>query len=212
MTESALQASKIRLIMQLRRSGVKETSVLSAIESIPRDAFVEPEFSDQSYEDIALPIACEQTISQPTIVALMTQALELHDRHTVLEIGSGSGYQTAILAKLSRRVHSIERHAELSALAQARLEQLKIRNVTFHVGDGTQGWPHAAPFDRVMVTAAAFADAPSALLMQLADDGVMVIPIDQGNGQQTLFKITKEASTFVKTPLGEVRFVPLIAD
>lgn len=212
MTEATLSASKIRLIMQLRRSGVSAVSVLSAIESTPRDWFVEPAFVDQSYEDIALPIACEQTISQPTIVALMTQALQLGDRHTVLEIGSGSGYQTVILAKLSRRVHSIERIDELSMQAQARLEKLKIRNVTFHVGDGSKGWPHAAPFDRIMVTAAAFADAPDALLMQLADDGIMVIPIDQGNGQQTLFRITKEGNTFVKTPLGEVRFVPLIED
>ncbi len=212
MSDAALLASKIRLIMQLRRNGVSDTNVLSAIESVPRDRFVEPEFADKSYEDIALPIACEQTISQPTIVALMTQALDVTDRHMVLEIGSGSGYQTAILAKLSRRVHSIERLPDLSALATERLEQLKLRNVTFHVGDGTQGWPHAAPFDRIMVTAAAFADAPDALLMQLADDGIMVIPIDQGNGQQTLFRITKEGSTFVKTPLGEVRFVPLIED
>ena len=205
-----LQTAKIRLIMQLRRNGIADTRVLSAIETVPREQFVTDPFYDQAYEDRALPIAADQTISQPTIVALMTEALQLSDRHTVLEVGMGSGYQTAVLSKLARRVHTIERIKPLFEQACRQLDTLKIRNVTPHLGDGMQGWPHAAPYDRIMVTAAAFGDVPPALLSQLTEDGILILPIDQGNGSQKLFRITREGETFVKTPLAEVRFVPLL--
>lgn len=204
------QTEKIRLIMQLRRNGVSDASVLSAIESVPREAFVLPAFLDQAYEDIALPIESEQTISQPTIVGLMSQALSLNDRHLVLEVGTGSGYQTAILCQLARRVHSIERHARLHELAASRLDAMRYRNVTLHLGDGTRGWEHAAPYDRIIVTAAAFQDVPPALLAQLREDGIMVIPIDE-RGKQTLYRVHKEGNTFVKSPLCRVQFVPLVA-
>lgn len=209
--DALLQAAKIRLIMQLRRNGIANTRVLSAIETVARELFVADAFHDQAYEDRALPIACDQTISQPTIVALMTEQLQVSDRHIVLEVGMGSGYQTAVLAKLARRVHAIERIKPLYEVACKRLEQLKIRNVTPHLGDGMQGWSHAAPYDRIIVAAAAFGDVPSALLQQLADDGILIIPIETGTGSQRLYRVTKEGDTYVKTPLAEVRFVPLLA-
>lgn len=210
-TTLMLQAAKIRLIMQLRRNGIGDTRVLGAIETVPRERFVTPHFMDQAYEDRALPIEGDQTISQPTIVALMSEQLKVATGHTVLEVGTGSGYQTAVLAKLARRIHSIERIKLLHQCAAARLEAMKIRNITLHLGDGMQGWPHAAPYDRIMVTAAAFGDVPPALLAQLRDDGIMILPIDQGGGVQRLFRVTKEGDTYVKTPLAEVRFVPLLS-
>jgi protein-L-isoaspartate(D-aspartate) O-methyltransferase len=204
------QAQKIRLLMQLRRNGVQDAAVLAAMETVAREAFVPEAFLDQAYEDRALPIDDEQTISQPTIVALMTQALELNERSFVLEVGTGSGYQAAVLAALCRRVHSIERHERLFNVANARFEQMKLRNITTHLGDGSKGWAHAAPYDRIIVTCAAFDDVPPALLAQLADDGVMVIPIET-DGAQTLYRIHKEGVAFVKQPLCDVRFVPLVA-
>lgn len=205
------QADKIRLIMQLRRNGITDARVLSAMESVPRELFVTEAFADQAYEDRALPIEEDQTISQPTIVALMTQSLELSDRSVVLEIGTGSGYQTAILAALCRRVHTIERHEPLYRLARARFERLKLRNVITHLGDGAQGWAHAAPYDRILVTAAAFGEVPPALLAQLRDDGILVLPIEE-NGRQTLYRLHKEGETFVKQSLCRVQFVPLVTE
>ena len=204
------QAQKIRLLMQLRRNGVQDAAVLAAMETVPREAFVPDAFLDQAYEDRALPIDDEQTISQPTIVALMTQALCLNERSFVLEVGTGSGYQAAVLASLCRRVHSIERHERLFKMAGARFDEMKLRNITTHLGDGSAGWPHAAPYDRIIVTCAAFDDVPPALLVQLADDGIMVIPIEV-NGTQTLFRIHKEGEAFVKQPMCDVKFVPLVA-
>lgn len=206
-----LQAEKIRLIMQLRRNGITDTRVLGAVEAVPREAFVSEAFMDQAYADRPLPIENEQTISQPTIVAIMTSELQVGDRHTVLEIGTGSGYQAAILSKLARRVHTIERHEGLHKIACKRFESMGLRNITTHLGDGSKGWPHAAPYDRIMVTAAA-ASLPDTLLAQLSPDGIMVIPLGAEGNVQKLFRITREGETYVKTPISDVRFVPLVEE
>jgi protein-L-isoaspartate(D-aspartate) O-methyltransferase len=204
-----LSAEKIQLIMRLRKIGVSDTKLLGAIENIPREAFVDEAFKSQAYDDNALPIAKEQTISQPSIVALMTQALKLEPRHIVLEIGTGSGYQAAVLSQLCRRVHTIERHKELYEIAGERFEALKLRNITPHLGDGIKGWPHAAPYERIIVTCAA-AEEPPALLEQLADGGVMIIPLGEHVANQELFSITKKGSEYISERLFPVRFVPLV--
>ncbi len=146
---------QIGLIMQLRRRGIRDTAVLRAIERVPREQFIDASFGDHAYHDIALPIECGQTISQPFVVAFMTEKLELDPRHKVLEIGTGSGYQAAVLSHLCRRVYTIERWRELQKLAEKRLAKLRIANVTTIIGDGWLGWPPQAPFDRIIVTAAA---------------------------------------------------------
>ncbi len=203
-------ADRIRLIMRLRSSGITDTGVLSALENTPREFFVPEMFADKAYEDTALPIACTQTISQPSIVGWMTWALELSPRSRVLEIGTGSGYQTAILAKLSRLVYSVERHQALMSEARARLEALGLSNIILRHGDGAKGWKEAAPFDRIMVTAAAAA-VPAALLEQLAPGGVMVLPVGQHAGDQLLLRIRKDLNGEVHTQhLMHVRFVPLV--
>lgn len=210
--EASLHADKIRLLMNLRRSGITNTDVLTAIENVPRERFVEEQFLDRAYEDNALPIAMDQTISQPTVVAEMTQALMVDESHTVLEIGTGSGYQTAVLAKLARRVHTIERHKQLAAVAKARFEAMKLRNITPHVGDGSKGWPHAAPYERILVTAAA-EEVPQELLQQLAIGGVMVIPVGPHVADQHLLRLTRVSEQEVrKETLAPVRFVPLVRD
>lgn len=205
-------SDKIRLVMQLRRNGIADPRILGAMEQVPRELFVPPHFQDRAYDDVALPIARDQTISQPTIVAIMTMELQVTDRHTVLEIGTGSGYQAAILSKLARRVHTIERHRELFTTSSKLFDELRLRNITPHLGDGTMGWPHAAPYERIMVTAAAFQEPPSALLQQLAPNGIMILPIDRGDGTQMLYRITIEGETYVKTPICAVRFVPLVPE
>ncbi|MDJ0514070.1 MAG: protein-L-isoaspartate(D-aspartate) O-methyltransferase [Methyloceanibacter sp.] len=201
--------NQIGLIMQLRRRGIRDADVLRAIERIPRDLFVDPAFSGNAYQDIALPIDCGQTISQPFVVAFMTEKLDLKPIHKVLEIGTGSGYQAAILSQLCRRVYSIERWRELQKAAEARLAQLKITNVTTIIGDGWLGWPPQAPFDRIIVTAAAL-DAPAALLDQLKDGGRMIIPLGETRDTQQLVQIEKTPEGLVETPLLPVRFVPLV--
>ncbi len=207
-----LASEKIRLLMKLRRSGISDTRVLGAIEQVPREAFVEEAFRDRAYEDNALPIAMEQTISMPTIVATMTQALDVQPTQCVLEIGTGSGYQAAILAKLARRVHTIERHKPLADLAAARFESLKLRNITPHVGDGSKGWPHAAPYERIIVTAAADT-IPQRLMAQLAIGGVMIVPVGPHVADQQLLKLTRVAEDEVrKEVLSAVRFVPLVGE
>lgn len=208
--EANLHADKIRLIMRLRKQGINDTRTLGAIEQVPREEFVDAQFLDRAYEDNALPIAMEQTISMPSIVAMMTQALDLQPNHSVLEIGTGSGYQAAILAKLARRVHTIERHKPLAEIARARFEKLKLRNITPHVGDGGKGWPHASPYDRIIVTCAAD-DIPQTLLHQLAVGGVMVVPVGPHVADQQLLKLTRVADDEVrKEVLAPVRFVPLV--
>jgi len=204
------EARKIRLIMELRRSGVTDTRVLSAIERIPREIFVPEPFKDQAYENTALPIKLGQTISQPLVVASMSQALAVGERMKVLEIGTGSGYQAAVLAKLCRRLYTIERHGPLLAGAEEIFKQLRLHNITAIVADGSRGWPEQAPFDRIMVTAAA-EKVPEKLVDQLADGGVMVLPLGAQGGDQDLIRVTKQDGKTREESLFPVRFVPLVA-
>lgn len=199
--------------MHLRNAGVADTDVLSAIERVPRENFIPPTFADRAYEDQALPIGRGQTISQPLVVALMTQALKLNDRDKVLEIGTGSGYQAAILAQMCRRLYTIERHRPLFLEAQAQLEALKLRNVTAICGDGMKGWPGQAPFDKIMITAAAREKPPAALLDQLKIGGILVCPVGTIDSGQMMRRYTKESEdTWAVKELFPVRFVPLLPD
>jgi protein-L-isoaspartate(D-aspartate) O-methyltransferase len=200
---------KIRLLMALRAAGVTDAAVLGALESVPRDMFVPEELSARAWEDTALPIGCGQTISQPLVVAVMTAALAPCDRDRVLEVGTGCGYQAAVLARLVRRVYTIERWPELAGAAAARLEALRVRNVTCLTGDGTAGWPAAAPFDAVIVTAAARHGPPEALMAQLKPGGRMVIPVGPP-GAQMLRLYTKGQGSMEARDLMPVRFVPLV--
>ncbi len=206
----SLQARKIRLIMNLRRAGIADTEVLGAIERVPREMFVPDSFHDQAYEDQALPIAQGQTISQPQVVAMMTEALRVDKTQKVLEIGTGSGYQTAVLAHLARRVYTIERFGSLSNAAEARMQELRLHNVTFRVADGHKGWPEQAPFERIIVTAAAD-EIPPMLIDQLAVDGIMVIPVGADVGEQILVKVIKSKDGIACSHLADVRFVPLVS-
>jgi protein-L-isoaspartate(D-aspartate) O-methyltransferase len=195
----------------LRQRGIRSNNVLRALETVPRSLFVPEELQLHAYADRALPIACGQTISQPFLVAYMTEKLDLNDTHKVLEVGMGSGYQTAVLARVARRVYTIDRYRTLVAAAEARLQALRITNVTSMPGDGTQGWPAQAPFDRIIVTAAAD-QVPKALCEQLAEGGIMLIPIGTPHGEQRLIRIEKGANgAIVEKSLIAVRFVPLIA-
>jgi protein-L-isoaspartate(D-aspartate) O-methyltransferase len=208
--DSPLIGNKLRLIMELRRLGITDQRVLGAIERVPRELFVPATFADQAYENVALPISHGQTVSQPLIVALMSEALELSDRHKVFEIGTGSGYQTAVLAKLCRRVFSIERHRGLLKEAEQRLAELRIHNVTLRFGDGTKGWPEQAPFERIIVTAAA-PELPAILADSLAEGGILVAPVGEDRRDQQLLRIRRGADGFKTEELGPVRFVPLVA-
>jgi len=201
-------ATKIRLIMELRREGISDTRVLAAVERTPRDAFVAAPFKDQAYENVALPISQGQTISQPLVVAYMTQALELGERMKALEIGTGSGYQAAVLARLCRRVYTIERYRSLLDEAEARFRELRLSNVTTRHGDGARGWPELAPFERIIVTAAA-EEAPPALLEQLGEGGVMIVPLG-ARGEQRIVRLRRTAEGIVREDLLPVRFVPLV--
>lgn len=198
--------------MALRRSGVTDTKVLSAIERIPRELFVPDAFQDQAWEDLALPIDLGQTISQPLVVALMTQLLELGDRKRVLEIGTGSGYQAAILSRLCRRVYTVERLRPLQAEAERRFQALGIHNITTRHGDGTKGWPEQAPFERILVTAAGGPEPPKDLTDQLAVGGVMVIPLGGDFREQKVVRIRRTESGLTREDLWPVRFVPLLSD
>lgn len=198
--------------MDLRAKGIYDTDVLSAMETVPREAFIPEHMHDQAYEDRALPIARGQTISQPFVVAFMTQALELNSKMKVLEIGTGSGYQASILSKLCRRVYTIERHKPLLIEAQKLFDTLRLRNITAICGDGMKGWPQQAPFDRIIVTAAAQREIPQALIDQLNIGGIMIIPCG-GIGDQNLVKITKVSEAELKQEkILPVRFVPLLPD
>jgi len=200
---------QIGLIMQLRRRGIRDTGVLRAIERVPREMFVDPAFAGHAYQDIALPIECGQTISQPYVVAFMTEKLELDRNHKVLEIGTGSGYQAAVLSHLCRRVYTVERWRELQKSADRRFAALGITNVTAIIGDGWLGWPPQAPFDRIIVTAAA-AEAPAALVEQLKVGGRMIIPLGEDRDRQSLVLIEKSADGLTKASVLPVRFVPLM--
>jgi protein-L-isoaspartate(D-aspartate) O-methyltransferase len=200
---------KIRLVMELRSSGVTDTRVLSAIERVPREEFTPPSFRDQAYENTALPIGHGQTLSQPTVVGLMSQALELGPRMKVLEVGTGSGYQAAILAHLARRVYTIERHKPLLDEAEQRFKKLRLHNITTRLGDGWLGWPEQAPFDRIIVTAAP-PSLPQTLMDQLAPDGIIVLPLGREKRSQRLVRIRKSESGPVQEDIAPVRFVPMV--
>ena len=195
----------------LINDGITDESVLATIYATSRELFVPEAFRDRSYENTPLPIGQHQTISQPSVVATMTQALELNDRVKVLEIGTGSGYQTAILAPLCRRVYTIERHKPLHIEAEQRFEALKFRNVVTRCGDGSMGWSEQAPFSRIIVTAAAI-DVPHVLLSQLDVGGIMVVPVGLNERDQHLLRIRKTEDDIETEDLGLVRFVPLISD
>jgi protein-L-isoaspartate(D-aspartate) O-methyltransferase len=208
---AAADPAKISLIMELRRRGIKSKAVLSAIERVARDSFVPTTFSKQAYEDHALPIECGQTISQPFVVAYMTEKLEVGDRMKVLEVGTGSGYQAAILSRLCRRVYTIERYRTLMRDAVNRFETLNLHNITTKVGDGASGWPEQAPFDRIMVTAAA-PELPHTLVDQLKVGGIMVLPVDIPGKprEQKLVRVTRTETGIEREDLMDVRFVPLV--
>jgi protein-L-isoaspartate(D-aspartate) O-methyltransferase len=205
----SVEAHKAQLVTTLRQQGVADSRVLKAMEDTPRELFVPESFADQSWSDRALPISCGQTISQPTIVGIMTDRLELGPRQKVLEIGTGSGYQTAVLSRLCRRVYTIERYRSLLEQAETRFSQLGLSNITSMVGDGHKGWPAQAPFERIIVTAAP-KEPPPALLDQLALGGIMVIPLDAGRDGQELVRITRTGQGFAREHLLDVRFVPLV--
>ena len=202
------QHEKARLIMTLRGMGVVEADVLSAMERVPRELFVPTALSQHAYENASMPIALEQTISQPYIVARMTAALELTGRERVLEIGTGSGYQAAILSFLCRRVYSIERLRPLLVEAENRFRKLRITNVTSKFGDGAKGWPEGAPFDRVILTCAP-PEIPATLLNQLKTGGIMVAP-EGRDREQSLVVIRRTEEGFERRELLPVRFVPLV--
>lgn len=209
-TEEELTRARRALIRELREKGIRDERVLSAMEKVPRHLFVLPEYLFAAYDDRPLPIGLGQTISQPYIVALSTEALELSGEEKVLEIGTGSGYQTAILAELAKEVFTVERLPELSWEAQERLRRLGYTNVHFRVGDGTKGWPEEAPFPAILVTAAA-PKVPKSLFAQLAEGGRMVIPVG-GRFHQDLWLVRKVGGEPVYEHLCPVTFVPLIGE
>jgi protein-L-isoaspartate(D-aspartate) O-methyltransferase len=198
----------IQLVMSLRGGGVTDAKVMGAIERTPRHLFVPQRFGDQAYDDRALPIDCGQTISQPLIVALMTQALKLDDRCKVLEIGTGSGYQAVVLARLARRVYTVERYRTLAKEAEDRFHALRLTNIVARIGDGTQGWPEQAPFDRIILTASA-PQRPDEILEQLKEGGIAVAPVDRGP-KQVLVRYIRQGGEISETDLLDVRFVPLV--
>ena len=205
------ESRKIRLILELRRGGITDTRVLAAMERMPREVFVPEAFADKAYDNAALPIGHQQTVSQPMIVARMTQALEAGKRHKVLEIGTGSGYQAAVLARVCRRLYTVERHRDLLVAAEKRFQQLRITNITARTGDGIRGWPEQAPFDRIIVTAAAREGMLQGLVAQLAVGGVMVVPLGTEDGEQRLMRVRRLEIGAESEDLGGVRFVPLVA-
>lgn len=201
--------TKMQFLFALRSKGVTDSRVLTVMERIDRAAFVRGLFSERAYEDMPLPIACGQTISQPSVVGLMTQALDVQPRHKVLEIGTGSGYQAAILSQLARRVYTIDRFKRLVTEAQSVFDALHITNITAMTADGSFGLAEQAPFDRILLTAAA-EDPPGPLLAQLRVGGVMVLPVGQSDTVQSLIRVTRHDSGFEYEELRPVRFVPLI--
>ena len=200
---------KMQFLFQLRSRGVTDKRVLEAMEAVDRGIFLRGLFSERAYEDMPLPIACGQTISQPSVVGLMTQALNVQPRDKVLEVGTGSGYQAAILSQLARRVYTVERHKRLIREARAVFDTLEITNITTITADGSHGLPDQAPFDRIIVTAAA-EDPPGPLLAQLREGGIMVVPVGQSDAVQSLIKVTRGETGFEYEELLPVRFVPLL--
>jgi len=203
----------IALVMELRGQGITDQRILSAIERTPRDLFVDEPFHPTAYENIALPIACGQTISQPYIVAYMTEALEVDSRHRVLEIGTGSGYQAAVLAPLCRMVYTVERHRPLLKAAEARFKALNLHNIVVRHSDGSTGWVEQAPFDRILITAA-LSEVPPALLEQLKPSGILVAPLSGPDAferiSQHLVKIMRTEGGITRQDLIPVAFVPML--
>ena len=200
---------KMQFLFALRSHGVTDPRVLTAMENVDRAPFIKGLFSERAYEDMPLPIACGQTISQPSVVGIMTQALNVQPRDKVLEIGTGSGYQAAILAQLARRVYTVDRYRRLVREAREHFEALDLHNITAMTSDGTRGLPDQAPFDKILVTAAA-EDPPGPLLAQLAVGGIMVVPVGQSDAVQSLIKVTRHDTGYDYEELLPVRFVPLL--
>ena len=200
----------MELLLTLRRRGISDQAVLRAMDEVPRARFVEAEYAARAYADQALPIPCGQVISQPCLVAYMTEQLAVRPHHRVLEIGTGSGYQAAVLSRLAREVVSIERYRTLAEQARERLAALGYDNVEVITGDGLVAGAGKGPYDRIMVTAAA-AEVPQSLLDQLADDGILVMPVGPDAGPQYLVKLSKSAAGIAREELIAVRFVPLVA-
>ncbi|MFT7107163.1 MAG: protein-L-isoaspartate(D-aspartate) O-methyltransferase [Yoonia sp.] len=202
-------ATKMQFLYALRSKGVTDARVLTAMEQIDRADYVKGTFADRAYEDMPLPIACGQTISQPSVVGLMTQALQISPRDKVLEIGTGSGYQAAILSKLARRVYTVDRYRRLVHAARAIFEANNINNITTFTADGSHGFAEQAPFDRILLTAAA-EDTPGPLLAQLRVGGIMVLPVGQSDAVQSLIRVKRSETGFEYDELRAVRFVPLL--
>jgi protein-L-isoaspartate(D-aspartate) O-methyltransferase len=205
----AADVERMEFQLGLRQRGISDQAVLRAMDEVPREHFVTAELTDSAYADRALPIACGQTISQPYVVAYMTEQLDVEPQHRVLEVGTGSGYQAAILSRLVREVVSVERYRTLADTARERLKTLGYSNVTVIAGDGFAGAPERAPFDRIIVTAAA-EEVPDALVAQLGEGGKMVLPIGPRNGTQHIVKLFKTAGGLTRQNLIAVRFVPLL--
>jgi protein-L-isoaspartate(D-aspartate) O-methyltransferase len=206
----AADIERMEFQLSLRRRGISNQAVLRAMDEVPREYFVAAAFTDSAYADQALPIDCGQTISQPYVVAYMTEQLDVEPQHRVLEVGTGSGYQAAVLSRLAREVVTIERYRTLADMARDRLKTLGYGNVTVRVGDGMAGAPDKAPFDRIIVTAAA-AEVPQALTDQLAEAGKMVLPVGPRDGTQYIVKLIKTAGGgLTRENLIAVRFVPLL--
>ena len=206
---SASAETKMQFLFALRSKGVTDTRVLTAMERVDRAAYVKGIFAERAYEDMPLPISCGQTISQPSIVGIMTQALKVSPRDKVLEIGTGSGYQAAILSHLARRVYTVDRYRRLVIQAQAIFTAQDITNITTFTGDGSHGFAEHAPFDRILLTAAA-EDPPGPLLAQLRVGGIMVLPVGQSDTVQSLIRVTRLETGFDYEELRPVRFVPLL--
>ena len=200
---------KFELLLDLKQQGVSDIKILNIIEDIDRSLFIDTNLKEKSNLNVALPIDCGQTISQPLVVAHMTQTLDINKKMRVLEIGTGSGYQSLVLSKLSRFVYTIERHNILLKKAKNLLQSLETNNVFFKHADGGLGWSEQAPFDRIIVTASA-PEIPTKLLSQLVDDGIMVIPVGEDNDNQVLKKIIKKRDSFIVKNIMNVRFVPLL--
>lgn len=202
-------AQKAKLLMALRAQAIMQSDILAAIETLPRELFIPESLHNHAYENASLPIGYKQTISQPYIVALMTQSLELKKTHRVLEIGTGSGYQAAILSRLCRRVYTLERLRPLLVTAEKRLKELQISNITYRHADGAKGWPEAAPFDRIIITCQV-AEIPLILLEQLKIEGILIAPVGP-SGKEELVRVKRESDGFEYENLMPVRFVPMVS-
>nr|WP_319948387.1 protein-L-isoaspartate(D-aspartate) O-methyltransferase [uncultured Shimia sp.] len=209
MTDSTEAERKMQFLFALRSKGVTDARVLTAMEKVDRGPFIKGLFADRAYEDTPLPIACGQTISQPSVVGLMTQALDVQPRDKVLEVGTGSGYQAAILSQLARRVYTVDRHKRLVREARSIFEAMDLHNITAFTADGSFGLPDQAPFDRIIVTAAA-EDPPGPLLAQLKIGGIMMVPVGQSDTVQSMIRVRRHETGFDYDELRPVRFVPLI--